>query len=115
LLWLPPEPLPDLTRALCVSGEEQDDGELLTTDAAADIRLSGLADEHPRKLGEDPVALLMATPVIDGLEVVDVQEEQRHTYTVTAKIAKLEVDGLATCRVVVQACQSIAHREIGEQ
>ncbi len=56
--------------------------ELVAAQPRQAVGVSQRTREPPRGLGEDGVAGLVAEPVVDGLEAVEVEQEQRHLLVV---------------------------------
>ena len=73
---LRPDPLGDLIRFGGVAGERENYKKLLTTETAANIRISHLFYHHLGQLDEYAISFLVTVPVVDQLEVVDVHQDQ---------------------------------------
>ena len=94
------EPLEERPTGLLV-GLDEKGGELVTAHPAGEV---GLAERVPQELGhpaEYAVALGMAERVVDLLELVEVEEDERDAVLVAARPFQLELQ-LARERLVVQ-------------
>src|SRR5205823_5631239 len=71
-----PDALGELGAALLVRSREEED-ELLAAPAAGEVGLAQRAAQDARKLAQDVVACVVAVPVVDLLEVVQVGDDER--------------------------------------
>ena len=89
----------------------QDDGELVAADPARDV---GRADDRAHavgRLGEDGVAGEVADPVVDRLEVVEVEHDQGQPPRVAAAARDLALERLVEVASVVEPRERV---EVGE-
>src|SRR5581483_12249068 len=92
----------------------EDDRELVAADAAGDV---GAADDRAqalRDLAEDGVAAQVADLLVDRLEVVEVEEDERETAVVAVGPLHLLGERLVEVAAVVETRQRIAHRQLVE-
>ena len=89
----------------------EDDRELVAADAAGDVRRADDVADPLRRLGEDAVAGEVADAVVDRLEVVEVEDDQREVPVVAVRAGDLARKGLVEVAAVVQAGQRV---EVGE-
>ena len=72
----------------------RDDRELLPAVAGEDLVFAEDAHRQRRQLHQHVVARLMAMHVVDALEVIDVEEDQRHGRVVAERELQLAFDAL---------------------
>src|SRR5262249_13572704 len=89
----------------------QHDGELVASDAAGDVRGSNDATDSPGRLREDGVAGEVADLVVDVLEVVQVEDDERELSVVAVRASDLACKRLVEEAAVVEPGQRV---EVGE-
>ena len=88
----------------------QDDGELVTADAEAAVPVAqGVADAVGHA-DEEAVSGRVTLGVVDDLEVVEVEEQQRDRHLVTAVDLQLPVELLLEGAMVAEAGQAVVER-----
>ena len=114
---LPDEPLRDevglhlrLGRADGEAGQQQH--ELVTTESGQTIPLSHQPLEAARHLLEQPVAGGMTEGVVDGLEVIEVDEQQSADQVLAARLAECLGQGLVELAAIGQTGQLVVIGEI---
>ena len=85
--------------------------ELVSADAARNVRLAHRLAHALGDLGERGVAGEMADPVVDSLEVVDVDDHERETARVAVRARDLSRERLVEVAAVVEPGQRV---EVGE-
>ena len=107
------EPPGEPERVPGVAGRH-DHRELLAAEAADDV---ARADERVRELGdrdEDLVADRVPADVVDALELVDVEHQERHRVAGTARAHQLRAETLVEVAVVVEAGERVGLRLVLE-
>src|SRR5581483_9379244 len=84
--------------------------ELLAAVAADDVRRARGGADDARELAQDDVARLVAEPVVDALEMVDVDHDHADRAPVPAGAEDLEPEPFLHLAPVVQAGEGIVHR-----
>src|SRR5687768_14106889 len=77
-----------------------DDGELLAAEAGTEIKLPNRALQDVANTADDEVAGQMAEPVVNALEVVDVDHEQRHRGVLAAGSIELLLEAFVKVAAV---------------
>ena len=96
-------------------GLGQHDRELLAAVAGDDVDLAHDRRQHPAELGERRVAGDVTVRVVEALEVVGVDHEQRQVLAVALRARDLVVEPLLQVAVVAQAGELVGDREaLGE-
>ena len=85
----------------------EDDGELVAADAAGDVGRADDVAEPLGRLGEHGVAGEVADPVVDRLEVVEVEHDQRQLALVAIRAGHLPAQGLVEVAAVVEPGQRV--------
>src|ERR1700752_151694 len=84
------DPFGDDERLLQV-GFRQENGELIATKSRYDVGRPSRSTAHRRKLPERLVARLMAKAVVDLLELVDVNQQERERAKIALKAIPLRI------------------------
>ena len=92
----------------------QDHGKLLAADATDRVGRAGDALQHLGEELEHVVALAVAADIVDALEVVDVEHQQRDGVVRAAGAVELRAQALMEVAVVVEAGQRVCVREVLE-
>ena len=91
-------------------GRTQDDGEFIAAQARHRVRLAHAALDAVRALGQQQVASIVAEQVVDLLEAVQVDEQQRHLQAAARGLAYFLIEPVAEQATVGQTGQRV---EIG--
>jgi hypothetical protein len=94
---------------------DQEHRELVTAVARHDREIARVLDEHARHFPEHLIARLVTVPVVDGLEVVEVDEDERHRLAEARVALGLLLDPEREVPAVVGAGQWILEHEIFER
>jgi len=88
-------------RASCLvrGAGRHEDGELLATDPCHQVPGPNVRGQHGRELDQDGVSGGVAGPVVDSLEMVDVQEQPRRDRN-AARVARPSAPRWITCLMV---------------
>ena len=89
-----------------------DHRELVAADAAADVDRADLVPEPLRDLGEDGVAREVPDPVVDRLEVVEVEDEERQPAVVALRPEGLAAERLVEVALVEEPGERVRLREL---
>ncbi len=89
-----------------------DHRELVAADAAADVDGPDLVAEALRDLGEDGVARQVADAVVDGLEVVEVDDQERQPPVVALRAERLAAKRLVEVALVEEAGERVRLGEL---
>ena len=116
---LPDRPDPDgvlepLVQLVCVRDRRlgHDHRELVAADAAGDVRRPDDVEDPVGGLGQHRVAGEMADPVVDRLEVVEVEHDEREGAAVAVGAGDLARERLVEVAAVVQPGESVEIREL---
>src|SRR5690606_28187254 len=86
----------------------QDQGEFLAAVAAGDVFVARVRGQHLCEMDEDRVAAVVAVLVVEALEVVDVQHQQRQRPAATLTARQFALQGFLQIAPVEQAGEGIA-------
>ena len=98
--------------ALCAVARGSSDGELVAAEAGEDVALAQALAEQRRDPRDDLVAGGVAERVVDVLEVVEVEQQQRAVGAVAAHELGVLVELLGEARAVVQAGERVVRGEV---
>ncbi len=90
----------------------QYDGELVTSDATRNV---GSTHDQPQPLchlSEHRVASQMPYVLVDGFEVIEVEEDQGETAVVAMRALDLMVERVVEVAAIVEPGKGISHREL---
>ena len=93
------------------AGVGQHDGELVAAEAGDDVGLTRRAANHPGGLDQRPAAGQVAVRVVDALEAVEVDEQQRQRPAAARRPLGLATQHLVQIARVVQLCEVVGDRE----
>src|SRR5215470_67894 len=85
--------------------------ELLSADPARNVDPADGTQEYARKMNQRSIAGYVAEPIVDALEIVQVDDDQTERLLLAIGASRLEGEHLAEVSGVAQQGQCVGHRE----